>query len=148
VVLSDVVIIFRRLVREGWTRYHWESRPCRRPLVLTYRRKLLVCDLCPLTVAASYFIIKLYSTVRRQRRSWVGVITRAYAESEGGAGETCEGRGESFRLDYLVLMRVVIARMPRLTQMDSLFGSTGCRPAAGGLWGTSLRRRTKHVWSS
>ena len=29
--LSDVVIIVRRLVREGWTRYRWEGRPSRRP---------------------------------------------------------------------------------------------------------------------
>jgi len=29
--LSDAVIIVRRLVREGWTRYRWERRPFRRP---------------------------------------------------------------------------------------------------------------------
>ena len=29
--LSDVVVIVRRLVREGWTRYRWEGRPSRRP---------------------------------------------------------------------------------------------------------------------
>jgi transposase len=29
--LSDVVIIVRRLVREGWKRYRWEGRPRRRP---------------------------------------------------------------------------------------------------------------------
>ena len=29
--LSDAVIIVRRLVREGWTRYRWERRPSRRP---------------------------------------------------------------------------------------------------------------------
>jgi Transposase DDE domain len=28
---SDVVIIVRRLIREGWMRYRWESRPPRRP---------------------------------------------------------------------------------------------------------------------
>ena len=28
---SDAVIIVRRLVREGWTRYRWEGRPSRRP---------------------------------------------------------------------------------------------------------------------
>jgi IS5 family transposase len=28
---SEVVIIVRRLVREGWTRYRWEGRPSRRP---------------------------------------------------------------------------------------------------------------------
>ena len=28
---SDVVIVVRRLVREGWTRYRWEGRPSRRP---------------------------------------------------------------------------------------------------------------------
>ena len=28
---SDVVIIVRRLIREGWSRYRWEGRPCRRP---------------------------------------------------------------------------------------------------------------------
>jgi transposase len=31
VALSDVVIIVRRLVREGWARYRWEGRPSRRP---------------------------------------------------------------------------------------------------------------------
>jgi transposase len=29
--LSEVIIIVRRLVREGWTRYRWEGRPSRRP---------------------------------------------------------------------------------------------------------------------
>ena len=28
---SEVVIIVRRLIREGWSRYRWEGRPCRRP---------------------------------------------------------------------------------------------------------------------
>lgn len=28
---SEVVIIVRRLIREGWTHYRWEGRPCRRP---------------------------------------------------------------------------------------------------------------------
>jgi transposase len=31
VAFSDVVIIVRRLIREGWTRYRWEERPSRRP---------------------------------------------------------------------------------------------------------------------
>jgi hypothetical protein len=31
VAFSDVVIIVRRLAREGWTRYSWEGRPSRRP---------------------------------------------------------------------------------------------------------------------
>ena len=31
VALSEVVVIVRRLVREGWTRYRWEGRPSRRP---------------------------------------------------------------------------------------------------------------------
>jgi transposase len=31
IALSDVVIIVRRLIREGWIRYRWESRPPRRP---------------------------------------------------------------------------------------------------------------------
>jgi hypothetical protein len=31
VAFSDVIIIVRRLVREGWMRYRWESRPTRRP---------------------------------------------------------------------------------------------------------------------
>lgn len=31
VAFSDVVIIVRRLIREGWMRYRWESRPHRRP---------------------------------------------------------------------------------------------------------------------
>lgn len=31
VAFSEVVIIVRRLIREGWTHYRWEGRPCRRP---------------------------------------------------------------------------------------------------------------------
>ncbi len=31
VAFSDVVIIVRRLAREGWTRYRWDDRPSRRP---------------------------------------------------------------------------------------------------------------------
>jgi hypothetical protein len=31
VAFSDVVIIVRRLAREGWTHYRWEGRPSRRP---------------------------------------------------------------------------------------------------------------------
>jgi transposase len=31
VAFSDVVIIVRRLVREGWTHYRWEGRPVRQP---------------------------------------------------------------------------------------------------------------------
>jgi transposase len=31
VALSEVVIVVRRLIREGWTHYRWESRPPRRP---------------------------------------------------------------------------------------------------------------------
>ena len=31
VAFSEVVIIVRRLIREGWTRYRWEWRPSRRP---------------------------------------------------------------------------------------------------------------------
>lgn len=31
IAFSDVVIIVRRLIREGWTRYRWQGRPCRRP---------------------------------------------------------------------------------------------------------------------
>jgi hypothetical protein len=31
VAFSDVVIIVRRLIREGWMRYRWEGRPHRRP---------------------------------------------------------------------------------------------------------------------
>ena len=31
VAFSDVIIIVRRLIREGWMRYRWESRPLRRP---------------------------------------------------------------------------------------------------------------------
>ncbi len=31
VAFSDVVIVVRRLIREGWMRYRWESRPPRRP---------------------------------------------------------------------------------------------------------------------
>jgi hypothetical protein len=29
--LSAVVIVVRRLVREGWTRYRWDGRPARKP---------------------------------------------------------------------------------------------------------------------
>ena len=29
--LSEVIVIVRRLVREGWTRYRWYARPSRRP---------------------------------------------------------------------------------------------------------------------
>ena len=31
VAFSDVVIIVRRLIREGWKRYRWECRPSRQP---------------------------------------------------------------------------------------------------------------------
>jgi transposase len=31
VAFSDVIIIVRRLIREGWIRYRWEGRPSRRP---------------------------------------------------------------------------------------------------------------------
>lgn len=31
VAFSEVLIIVRRLIRQGWTRYRWEGRPCRRP---------------------------------------------------------------------------------------------------------------------
>jgi DDE family transposase len=31
VAFSEVVIIVRRRIREGWTRYRWEGRPSRRP---------------------------------------------------------------------------------------------------------------------
>jgi hypothetical protein len=31
VAFSEVIIIVRRLIREGWTRYCWEGRPSRRP---------------------------------------------------------------------------------------------------------------------
>jgi transposase InsO family protein len=31
VAFSDVIIILRRLIREAWSRYRWESRPSRRP---------------------------------------------------------------------------------------------------------------------
>ena len=31
IAFSDVVIIVRRLIREAWTHYRWEGRPCRRP---------------------------------------------------------------------------------------------------------------------
>jgi transposase len=31
VTFSDVIIIVRRLIREGWSRYRWESRPRRKP---------------------------------------------------------------------------------------------------------------------
>ena len=31
IAFSDVIIVVRRLIREAWTRYRWESRPSRRP---------------------------------------------------------------------------------------------------------------------
>jgi transposase len=31
VAFSEVIIIVRRLIREGWSRYRWEGRPTRRP---------------------------------------------------------------------------------------------------------------------
>ena len=31
VAFSEVVVIVRRLIREGWTRYRWEGRPSRKP---------------------------------------------------------------------------------------------------------------------
>jgi transposase len=31
IALSNVVIVVRRLIREGWVRYRWESRPSRKP---------------------------------------------------------------------------------------------------------------------
>jgi IS5 family transposase len=31
VAFSDVIIVVRRLIREGWARYRWEGRPPRRP---------------------------------------------------------------------------------------------------------------------
>jgi transposase InsO family protein len=31
VAFSDVIIIVRRLIREAWSRYRWESRPSRKP---------------------------------------------------------------------------------------------------------------------
>jgi transposase len=31
IAFSDVVIVVRRLIREAWTRYRWETRPSRRP---------------------------------------------------------------------------------------------------------------------
>ncbi len=31
IAFSEVIIVVRRLVREAWARYRWESRPRRRP---------------------------------------------------------------------------------------------------------------------
>jgi hypothetical protein len=31
VTFSEVVIIVRRLIREGWMHYRWDGRPPRRP---------------------------------------------------------------------------------------------------------------------
>ena len=31
VAFSEVVVVVRRLIREGWMRYRWEGRPPRRP---------------------------------------------------------------------------------------------------------------------
>ena len=31
VAFSEVIIIVRRLIREGWSRYRWEGRPSRKP---------------------------------------------------------------------------------------------------------------------
>jgi len=40
VAFSEVVIIVRKLIREGWTRYRWESRSYRRPWGVTYQQGL------------------------------------------------------------------------------------------------------------
>jgi hypothetical protein len=31
IAFSNIVIVVRRLIREVWTRYRWDGRPCRRP---------------------------------------------------------------------------------------------------------------------
>ncbi|MET4781346.1 hypothetical protein ABIB56_001338, partial [Glaciihabitans sp. UYNi722] len=31
IALANANIIVRRLIREGWTRYHWIGRPTRKP---------------------------------------------------------------------------------------------------------------------
>lgn len=31
IAFSEVIIVVRRLIREGWIRYRWDSRPTRRP---------------------------------------------------------------------------------------------------------------------
>jgi IS5 family transposase len=31
IAFSNIVIVVRRLIREAWTRYRWDGRPCRRP---------------------------------------------------------------------------------------------------------------------
>ena len=31
VAFSEVIMVVRRLIREGWSRYRWEGRPSRRP---------------------------------------------------------------------------------------------------------------------
>jgi len=45
VAFSEVIIVVRRLIREGWSRYRWEGRPT--PPTVAYWRKLLVlCRRC------------------------------------------------------------------------------------------------------
>jgi len=31
IAFSEVIIVVRRLIREAWAHYRWDSRPCRRP---------------------------------------------------------------------------------------------------------------------
>ncbi len=45
VAFSEVVIIVRRLVREGWIRYRWEGRPSRRPSPIDGSSKSLCTEM-------------------------------------------------------------------------------------------------------
>ncbi|MHB1171646.1 MAG: IS5/IS1182 family transposase, partial [Lacisediminihabitans sp.] len=31
IALANAIIIVRRLIRQGWTRYRWDGRPDRKP---------------------------------------------------------------------------------------------------------------------
>jgi hypothetical protein len=46
VAFSEVVIIVRRLMREGWSRYRWEGRPSRRPWPIGAASKQRFVTLC------------------------------------------------------------------------------------------------------
>jgi hypothetical protein len=49
-----VVIVVRRLIREGWMRYRWESRPASRPGPIRAGSKPLILKL--FVIAAIFFL--------------------------------------------------------------------------------------------
>jgi len=50
VAFSEVVIIVRRLIREAWSRYRWESRPSRRPISpVAYSKAESISQVCQWT---------------------------------------------------------------------------------------------------